>query len=255
MFLDCSEKSLNEMLKELEDFANISGLKINFEKTQLVWIGSKKFDTSSIKTKWKLLWGKQTMKLLGINFNTDLTKMMEQNYTPKIRALENIVKRWEKRNLTPLGKITAIKVLFIPAFNHLLITLPSPDQEIVNHINSILFNFLWSNNVKIKRKVVIKQYWEGGLKMVNLAAFIEALKLTWIRRLLQSDSKWQDFIKFFIKSDKLVGCSTEYIKKELINIKNPFWIDVFQSWIKYNEKLVVDDEFILKSPIFLTKTY
>ena len=102
-----------------------------------------------------------------------------------------------KRNLTPFGKITAIKVLFIPAFNYLLITLPSPDQEIIYHINSKLFNFLWSNNVKIKRNVVIKQYWEGGLKMVNLAAFIEALKLTWIRRLLQSDSKWQDFINFF----------------------------------------------------------
>ena len=68
--------------------------------------------------------------------------------------------------------------------------------------------------------------------MVNLAAFIEALKLTWIRKLLQSDSKLQDFIKIFIKSDKLVGCSTEYIKKELINIKNPFWIDVFQRWMK-----------------------
>ena len=93
MFLDGSEKLLNEMLKELEVFANISGLKINFEKTQLVWIGSKTFDTSSIQTKWTLLWGKQTFKLLGINFNTDLIKMMEQNYTPKIRALENIVKR------------------------------------------------------------------------------------------------------------------------------------------------------------------
>ena len=49
VFLGGSEKTLNEMLKELEDFANISGLKINFEKTQLVWIGSKKFDPSSIK--------------------------------------------------------------------------------------------------------------------------------------------------------------------------------------------------------------
>ena len=39
----------------------------------------------------------------------------------------------------------------------------------------------------------------------------------------------------------------------MINIKNPFWIDVFNSWIKYNEKLVVDDEFILKSPIFYNK--
>ena len=107
-----------------------------------------------------------------------------------------MVKMREKRNLTPLGKITAIKVLFKPAFNHLFITLPSPDQEIVNHINSILFKFLWCNNIKIKINVVIKQYWEGGLKRMNLAAFIEALKLTRIRRLLQSDSKWQDFINF-----------------------------------------------------------
>ena len=123
----------------------------------------KEMCSSSIKTKWKLLWGKHPFKLLGINFNTDLTKMMEQNYTPKIRALENMVKRWGK-NLKPLGKITAIKVLFLPAFNHLFITVPSPDQEIINLINNILFNLLWSNNVKIKRNVVIKQYWKGGLK-------------------------------------------------------------------------------------------
>ena len=38
VILDGSEKSLNEMLKELKDFANISGLKINFEKTQLAII-------------------------------------------------------------------------------------------------------------------------------------------------------------------------------------------------------------------------
>ena len=32
--------------------------------------------------------------------------------------------------------------------------------------------------------------------MVNLAPFNRALKLTWMRRLLESDSKWQD-IDFF----------------------------------------------------------
>ena len=118
IFLDGSEKSLNELLKELEDFAIISGRTVNFEKTQLVWIGSRKFDTNSIKTKWKLLWGKQSFKLLGINFNTDLTKLIEENFTPKIQALETVIKQWERRSLTPLGKTTAIKVLMIPALNY-----------------------------------------------------------------------------------------------------------------------------------------
>ena len=33
MFLDGSSESLNNTLSELEKFANISGLKINFDKT------------------------------------------------------------------------------------------------------------------------------------------------------------------------------------------------------------------------------
>ena len=249
IFLDGSEKSLNELLKELELFARMSGLKVNFDKTQLVWIGSKKFDQNSIKTKWKLIWGKQTFKILGINFNTDLTKMIKKNYTPKMQTLENMIKQWE-RTLTPLGKITAIKVLMIPLFNHLFFTLPTPEQDIIDYVNRILFNFLWGSKAKIKKSVVIKQYDEGGLRMVNLQAFIEALKLTWIRRLLNTDRKWQDFIKLDIEVEKLLSCNTEYLVENIKKMKNSFWIDVLKSFIKFNRKNTLDEEDILKTPIF-----
>ena len=63
--------SLNQTLEELSRFSKISGLNINFDKTQLVWIGSEKFSTRSIKAKWKLSWGNNQFKLLGILFNTD----------------------------------------------------------------------------------------------------------------------------------------------------------------------------------------
>lgn len=68
--------------------------------------------------------------------------MIKENYMPKIQTLEKQIKQWEKRSLTPLGKITAIKVLMIPAFNHLLITLPNPDRGIVDNINEKLFSIL-----------------------------------------------------------------------------------------------------------------
>jgi hypothetical protein len=42
VILDGSEKSLNETRLELECFKKISGLKIIFSKTQVIWIGSKK---------------------------------------------------------------------------------------------------------------------------------------------------------------------------------------------------------------------
>ena len=92
--------------------------------------------------------------------------------------------------------------------------------------------------------------------MVNLAAFIEALKLIWIRRLLQSDSKWQDFVKRNYITRKINRVQYRMHHEGIDKYKkNPFWIDVFQSLIKYNEELVVDDESYQKVQYYITKTY
>ena len=132
VILDGSDDSLNHTLEELEKFSKISGLKINYDKTQIVWIGSKKYSSDTIKTKWKLSWGKNTFKLLGINFNTDLDKMAKGNYTEKIKLLEKTATQWQRRMLSPLGKVTVIKTMLIPTLNHLFITLPNPSESIVN---------------------------------------------------------------------------------------------------------------------------
>ena len=42
LILDGSERSLQTSLTTLKRFANMSGLHINYSKTQVVWIGSKK---------------------------------------------------------------------------------------------------------------------------------------------------------------------------------------------------------------------
>ena len=42
IFLDGTENSLSATLKLLDDFHKISGLKVNIDKTNAVWIGSKK---------------------------------------------------------------------------------------------------------------------------------------------------------------------------------------------------------------------
>ena len=194
-FLDGSKTSLEETLQELETFADISGLKTNFDKTQVVWIGAKKYRTDSIKTRWKLSWGATQFRLLGITFNVDLDKIIGINYTDRIAQIKNSIKIWRRRFLTPLGKITVIKSLLLPKLTHLLIALPNPDTETLNNINGIFFDFLWNGRAKIKQPVVVKQYFEGGLKMINLMAFAQALKITWLRRILQNESKWHLLIK------------------------------------------------------------
>lgn len=251
IFLDGSSQSLNSTLEELDRFAHISGLKINYDKTQLIWIGSKKHSADTIKTKWKLLWGGCKFKVLGINFNVDLENMVRENYELKIQQLDKIVKQWGKRSLSPLGKITVIKTFMISAFNQLFIMLPNPDQTIIDHMNNIMFNFLWNNKPsRIKKSTIIKQYEEGGLKMVNLNAYIEALKATWMKRLLTVDSQWQVFIKCYIPLENVTGYGIKYIEDKMLHIPNAFWKDVLQSIININKNLVVNQEDILKSPLY-----
>ena len=72
----------------LKIFQKMSGLKVNFQKTQLIWIGKKKYSTETIKTRWKIQWGSNRFKLLGIIFDTDLNKVNEINYKNKIELLK-----------------------------------------------------------------------------------------------------------------------------------------------------------------------
>ena len=56
--LDRKAKSLNETLNVLLEYSKFSGLKVNFDKTHAIRIGLIKYNTVTIKTRWKLSWGK-----------------------------------------------------------------------------------------------------------------------------------------------------------------------------------------------------
>ena len=42
----------------------------------------------------------------------------------------------------------------------------------------MFFEFLWEGPAKIKQAVVVKQYCEGGLRTINLKAFMSSMKIT-----------------------------------------------------------------------------
>lgn len=63
-------------------------------------------------------WGSTKFTLLGINFDVDLLNMHSINYDPKLVKIKSIIKQWEKRHLTPIGKITVIKTLVIKLLRH-----------------------------------------------------------------------------------------------------------------------------------------
>ena len=68
LILDGSQHSLQATLNFLETYGDISGLKMNKDKTKLVWIGEKRYSNDTVKVSSELEWGSTTFKLLKLHF-------------------------------------------------------------------------------------------------------------------------------------------------------------------------------------------
>ena len=71
--LDWSEQSLKEALKAIIEFSSMSGLKINEDKTMIVWIGASKGSNLRFLRDRNYIWDPGTsFKIVGIHFSTDI---------------------------------------------------------------------------------------------------------------------------------------------------------------------------------------
>ena len=74
-----------------------------------------------------------------------------------------------------------LKSLAASQLVYLLSPMPS-NYHAINEINTLFYQFLWNGKGdKIKRKIMINDYCEGGLKMIDLVSFNKSLKTTWIK--------------------------------------------------------------------------
>ena len=252
LLLDGSEKSLNAVLKILHTFSEISGLKINFEKTKLIWIGSLKYSTRAIKTKWKLSWGDTQFKLLGLIFDVDLEKMIELNFNEKLKKVKNSLSHWKKRILTPIGRITVVKSILIPLFIHCFTSLPMPNNSFLKTLNDLLYDFIWDGKTKIKRTIVIKTYKEGGLNMIDIYSYIYCLKIKWLKKFVNnSDGKCYKLIYSLFDIDKLFNTGKLFCDFVINKLRNAFWIDVLKAYSIFIDKLCINSaEQLLQMPLF-----
>ena len=177
--------------------------------------------------------GASEFSFLGIEFNVDMEKMIETNYTTAMNKIDKLLTGWSKRRLTPLGKIAVIKSLAVSKLNHLIMTCPIGKNSYIKQLESKFYHFLWEGKPdKIKRANITQTYVQGGLKMINLENFVKAMKCTWIRRLITGDCK--QWITLFqtqccpIKN--IYNLGPQGVISLVSKSKNTFWSEVFESW-------------------------
>ena len=119
--LDGSRTSFEELINTLDIFSKLSGLKINYDNSEVIWIGSLKNSPVRYLQNIKFKWNPSSSKALGIIFSTDLAEIIKLNYNSKMFEIKQIINIWMKRISTPLGRIAIIKSLLISKLCYLLL--------------------------------------------------------------------------------------------------------------------------------------
>ena len=252
LILDGTEKSLLSSMTEISKFGAISGLKINFSKTQVIWIGSKTYSSDKLCSGYKLQWGITRFNLLGIDFDVNLHIIPKINFDKKLVKLKLIINNWKRRNLTPIRRNTIFKTLIISQINHLLIALPNPDEKFLKELNNLMFKFIWNDKPdKIRRDISILNYDNGGIKILDIDNYINSLKSTWLRKYLCGNGKWKHVLEKEVNMDIIINSGTKGIEEAQKRMHNNFWIDVFKSWKKIIEAYKLNQEInVLLQPIW-----
>ena len=89
-----------------------------------------------------------------------------------------------------------------------------------------------------KRMITISSN-DGGLKMVELNNYINALKIGWIRRLITTNSKYKILFETnYTCINELMNRGATYIEEIKRRCTNKFWWDVLEAWKKFITQLV-----------------
>ena len=77
-------------------------MKVNIDKTKLVWIGKKRYSKEKLLIDIPLSWGNMQFHFLGIDFSVNLDDIVDLNYRPVIKKIDDLLKTWKFRSLNPL---------------------------------------------------------------------------------------------------------------------------------------------------------
>ena len=83
-------------MNTIEIYGSVSGLRLNKDKTKMVWIGRKKHCKEKLDISIPLNWACTEFDLLGIKFSVDLETMINLNYKDIVTTLNNQLNNWKK---------------------------------------------------------------------------------------------------------------------------------------------------------------
>jgi len=255
-------KSAKRFLKIVNTFGTYSGLKLNKDKTEAMWLGK---SANNKSTPLGISWPDKPMKILGVYCSYNEVECNKLNFEAKITKCKCILNEWKTRNLTMIGRVQILKTFIVSQFLFVASAIVIP-VHYVNIINSMMIDYVWNGRrAKLSRSILYKTTENGGLGVPEFQTMISVSNIKWVKRYISYNAHyWNFFLEhYFIKCklDIEILLQSNCDIKKLLSVHNKiplFYVNLIHDWchivettecrrnfIWYNREIKIDRQPVL----------
>ena len=183
------QESVKALMSVLKEFAKLSGLELNVNKSKLMWVGT----SCDLRDSVCGMPVVSRVKILGVWFSAT-ENCQQANIQPVVDNISLLMRVWQQRALSVKGRVTVAKSLLISKFIYVM---PCVKIEIaqLRTIQSHIMKFLWRGRPpKVSAKVLRQEVADGGLGAPDVECMYASLKLGWMRKLFK-DLPWSQLFR------------------------------------------------------------
>lgn len=232
------QESISQMFRELTDFGQVTGLLLNYEKTNILRLGAIRDTRLKLYVHRRIRWTNEPVTVLGIDVTPNLNAIRKINYEKVANKMKATLDVWRNRKLTWRGRVILVNTLASSLAVYKMMALGTPTDEIFKSFKDIIMDFVWEGAVpKIKYAKLIQPLAAGGLNLHDMEAKFFSLKVIWVKKLLMSNPN-SSFASMAYASlpldDQRIWDSNISPGDIRANFVSAQWIDIWHAWAMIN---------------------
>ena len=221
--------SLEFALELFENFYRYAGLRLNKDKTEIIWLGknNRSGKIGNIKI------NNNATKTLGIWISKNTKEIIKTNFEERINKFKLLLQHWKLRNLTLKGRITILKSKAIPLIMYALTFLFVPDT-IMKDVEDIIFDFVWPQGKHhVKKLSLINNIKNGGLNMPDIKSMITSARIMTVKRLLTTNNSSKHTAMQCLKTNNINKFFKYKNDGKYVRTTSNFYQQLCEIWFNY----------------------
>lgn len=174
LFITKPEDSVSVLVSIICQFGQISGYKINYDKSEALPLGD--FGDRAALVNFPFKWSITGFVYLGIRVSANVKELYKLNFSPVLTAVKHDLNRWFDLPLSWMGRISMIKMNVLPRILYPIQMLPLRiNKRAILDIERFLSNFIWHGKRPRLKMKILQLPVDRGVKLFPTSCIITGL--------------------------------------------------------------------------------